>query len=654
MNSEIIKIAYSNHKDGNFDIAEKLYKQILEIDIDNPNILHLLGVLYIQKSQYLFAKKYLKKACSLKPNSPEYLSNLGIVYKKEKQYKKAILQYQKALQLASDNPQITFNYADLLKEANLISDAKKAYLQTIKIAPNFVDAYNDLSVILRNEKKNKEAFELLKRAIKIKPDFAEAYNNLGVLCLDEDDMINEAVYYFEKAVAINKNYIDALINLAKAYYKAHNTKMMIKYLQIALKYKPDSKAAQSHLFGAYAYSVNICPDFVFEQHCKWAQLIQKKKYFNFDYIKKDTEKKLKIGYISPDFRSHSVSCFMYPILKNHDHNSFQIFAYSDTTNQDHITQKLAGFCDKFRDISDLNDDFLYKLIINDKIDILIDLAGHTINNRLHVFAQKPAPVQITYLGYPNTTGLSTIDYRITDNFADPIGMTDKYYSEKLIRLSNIFLCYSPFEDVKSESKPPVYKNGFITFGSFNISRKINTEVIKIWANILKQIPDSCLLLKNVNFDSNYIKDLFYSRFEDFNISRNRIHLFGKISSLKKHFEMYNKIDISLDTFPYNGTTTTFDSLWMGVPVITLKSNVHIGRVGTTILKNLSLHDFIANSYDSYIEKAVELAKNKELIISLKKNIRNIMIKSKLLDGKKFTIELEAVYRQVWKDWCLTK
>jgi protein O-GlcNAc transferase len=362
-------------------------------------------------------------------------------------------------------------------------------------------------------------------------------------------------------------------------------------------------------------------------------------------VKKNFGERLRIGYISGDFRKHSVAYFFEPLLQHHSAHVVETFCYYNNTVVDVTTKRLMVICDHWRSIVDLPDLDVFNLIKNDKIDILVDLSGHTGKNRLLVFAQKPAPIQVTWLGYPNTTGLSAIDYRFTDIIADPIGEADELHSEKLLRLPNGFQCFQGNEKILVGLELPQKSQGYITFGSFNNLSKITPQVIKAWSKILHMVPTSHLLLKS--FQLNYNKNYYLELFKNEGLAEDRIKLHGKLDSTEDHLELYNKIDIGLDPFPYNGATTTCEALWMGVPVITLLGDRHVGRVGASILTNVGLTNFIAQDIDSYIKLTVEMAANTNYLQETRKGLRERMQRAPLCDAHSFASDIETTYKDMW-------
>jgi predicted O-linked N-acetylglucosamine transferase (SPINDLY family) len=291
------------------------------------------------------------------------------------------------------------------------------------------------------------------------------------------------------------------------------------------------------------------------------------------------------------------------------------------------------------------------MVRQDNIDILVDLSGHTGTNRLPVFARKPAPVQVTYLGYPNTTGLSTIDYRLTDAWADPPGKTERWHTETLIRLPHGFLCYRPPNATPAVAPPPVQANGHITFGSFNSLVKTTPAVVACWAHILQQVPDARLVIKNKSFRDPSVCARYQGLFAEHGIAPERLELVGWIDNLNNHLELYHRLDIALDPFPYNGTTTTCEALWMGVPVITLAGHTHAGRVGVSLLSRLDLTDLIAGDPDDYTQRAVRLAQDRATLARLRPRLRPRLQASSLCDGPAFARDVEAAYREMWRGWC---
>jgi predicted O-linked N-acetylglucosamine transferase (SPINDLY family) len=365
------------------------------------------------------------------------------------------------------------------------------------------------------------------------------------------------------------------------------------------------------------------------------------------------DRPLRVGYVSPDLKQHAVGFFLEPILEHHDRNQFHIYCYSGVVTPDRVTQRMQAFGHTWRSIVGVRDEQVAEMIRADGIDILVDLSGHTSGTRLLIFARKPAPVQVAFLGYLNTTGMPTVDYRVTDAWADPPGMTDPFYSERIVRLPRCGWAFHPFEEAPDVADAPAAKNGYITFGSFNKLSKLSPPLIATWAELMKQVPTSRLLLKWSSLADASTRQRFHSLFAAHGISSDRIELAGATASMSDHLASYGRIDLALDTFPYNGATTTCDALWMGVPVVTLAGDTHAGRIGVSLLTAIGLPELIAPSPDQYVQIATDLANDPTRLSHLRQTMRPRVINSPLQDPLTLTRALEAAYRQMWHDWCIS-
>lgn len=422
----------------------------------------------------------------------------------------------------------------------------------------------------------------------------------------------------------------------------------IACLRLAVTAGPENCSIHSNLLMAMNYSERCSQEDIFVESRKWDAL----HHVDCSDAEPNNERpipseysgdsRIRLGFVSSDFRTHSVSYFFEPILKCIDGNKFETFCYSDVTVPDVVTERLKSLSCHWVETSSLEDVAFIEQIRADRIAILIDLAGHTGGNRLRVFSGRAAPIQVTWLGYPNTTGLSTIDYRFTDEIADPAGDSDTLHSEKLLRLKNGFLCYRPLEDSPEIGVSPRLTNGYVTFGSFNNISKMSPGVIAVWARILRKVVNSRLLLKCHNFADHATAERFVGYFADFGITRDRIEVRPVVPDTRGHLAVYNEIDIALDTFPYNGTTTTFEALWMGVPVITLSGDRHAARVGASILARLGLHDLVALSVNEYINLAERLAYNVNRLEKLHSSIRRDLAESCLCNAELFAEEFGTV------------
>jgi len=465
----------------------------------------------------------------------------------------------------------------------------------------------------------------------------------------------EAIDSFSKAKELDPGNIGVLNGLAGAIMKVGRLEEAMDLLREALAVLPYYKVAHSNLLLAYNYLYGAKSTEIFEESKKWAQIHAPE---NLAFTNHDNSlephRKLRIGYISPDFRGHSVTFYFESLLDGHDRNKFEIYGYGNIEKPDQVTERLIDKFDFYRDIYKIDDKEVFELIKSDSIDILVDLAGHTGGHRLYVLGLKPAPIQVSYLGYPNTTGMPQVDYRLTDNIADTPDQ-QKYYTEKLVFLPNGFLCYNPGEMQPTVKSLPMSHEDYITFGCFNNCTKINKAIIKIWIDILNSVPNSRLMLKFFEGLGPEIREYYYDLFAKYGLEKpkDRLILSGWFMP-EQHLELYNSIDIALDTYPYNGTTTTCQALLMGVPVITLTGEHHASRVGLDILSRLDMQFFSAQSPEEYVKKAVALASKPEALTKIRETMRKRLAASPLSNYGLITNDIENAYRKMWHDYCRSK
>lgn len=501
---------------------------------------------------------------------------------------------------------------------------------------------------LREQGNLEAALQCFKMAMSLDAECAEAYNYSAVVYFLKG-MLAEAEACYGRALELRSDYAEALSNMANLLNVQGKISESYNYYSRALEIRPDLVHARSNFLLSMNYNPDVTQEEIYLQSLKWEQC-------HLGRLKAMTRKtskclnrpgKLRIGYVSPDFRTHSVSYFIEPLLRAHDRNKYEIFCYSDVTCPDNVTCRLKAICTEWRDIARMTDYEVISQIIDDEIQILIDMTGHTGKNRLSVFMAKPAPVQVSWLGYPNTTGLSSMDYRLSDKIADPEGESDRWYTERIVRLKHGFLCYAPPIDAPPVVNRPFYKNGFITFGSFNSLPKLSPLLISVWSQILIKVENSSLLLKSRFFTDTSLRENYLNQFSLHGIKRDRIKLLSAEPDTKRHLEKYSEMDIALDTFPYNGTTTTCEALWMGVPVVTICGNRHAGRVGASILHRVGLNALIANDIDAYVDIAISLANDHKYFSKLSRNMRWRVLKSPLCDSGRFAYAVEKEFTDMW-------
>ena len=580
---------------------------------------------------------------------PHY--DLGVLLFNNQQYDEAISNFQKALQ-ANPNLIHAYNYlGNAFQEKKQFDKSISYYEQAIQINPADVTAYMNLGILFLNTNQHGEAREYFSTALQINPNLYQAYDYMGLSLIMENNF-DKAMECYRSSLLINPNSAMTLVRLGYILARQGNLNEAEKVYKHALEVDPNNIDAYEAVAWNMLYNPQHDQRAIFYEHLRIAKKFADplSVFVSPHTNQRIVSRKLRIGYVSPDFKRHPVACFIEPVLSTHNRDNFEVFCYSNVDTQDDITERIKKYADQWRDIREVADEKAVELIRKDRIDILIDLSGHTANNRILLFARKPAPVQVTWIGYPSTTGLSTIDYKIVDHYTDPAGMTERFYSEKLMRLPESLVCYLPDRGSPKVGPVPAFTTGHITFGSFNNFKKVTPQVFEVWSKILNSIPGSCLIMKSKIFSDKttrrYATDMFVQR----GIIENRIILQSADTS-PKHLESYNLVDIGLDTFPFNGLTTTCEAMWMGLPVITLAGTGFAARAGVSLLSNIGLTELIAKTSDEYISIAINLAKDLKRLQSLRVNLRDMMKFSPLCDAKRFTTNLEICYRQMWKKWC---
>jgi predicted O-linked N-acetylglucosamine transferase (SPINDLY family) len=411
----------------------------------------------------------------------------------------------------------------------------------------------------------------------------------------------------------------------------------------ALAQRPLFAGAHSNLLMAMHY-VETDARQIYHEHVKWGRLhgnlAKSARHRNEPVV----NKRLRVGLVSPDFREHSVAFFLEPLVAKHDREQIELICYSGVARPDAVTERFRRYADGWREIRGETDEQVAALIENEQVDVLIDLAGHTSGNRLLVFARKPALVQVSWLGYPDTTGLSAMDWRMTDAIADPPG-AEAFYTEQLMRLGRAAWCYRPgaFPDVGAA-------RGGVTFGSFHTLEKITPRWLGIWCEILAAAPGARLIVKARGLGDKGTMKRFEEAFAERGM-RERLELMPATPTLEEHLRLYGGVDVALDTFPYHGTTTTCEAMWMGVPVVTMRGTTHASRVGASLLSAMGLDELVTGSSEEYVRVAVELAKDEPRRHELRRTLRERMVYSPLMDEERFAREFERALREMWRTWC---
>ena len=645
--SEALQTALTYHQSGQLQQAESIYHQILQENPNHPDALNLSGLIAHQTGNNVKAADLINKAILNNPKNPDYYYNLGIVLSALGKWKDAIQAYRQTLCQKPDYFEALNNLGNILREHGNTENAIKIYNKALTLKPDCAEVWNNLGNVLKEMGQIKNAIENYKKAIQIKPDYAEAWNNLGS-SMFEQNRFKDAIEHYRHALKLKSDYAEAWDNLGGVLEVIGEFKPAIESCRQALKHKPDYVKAFSNLLYLLSYNVLCSPTEILEEHQNWDRIHgEKYKTHAFSHTKsKNPNKRLRIGYVSPDFRKHALSFFFEPILKNHDRSRVEVYCYSHVSKPDGVTERLKKMADEWCSTIEMSNKEVAQKIYGDEIDILIDLAGHTAKNRLVIFTFKPAPVQATYLGYCNTSGLNSMDYWITDTILHPED-TVELAVEEIIRLQRCWICYQPPADAP-EIIPETHADNSITFGSFSNLSKLSNEVVGCWSQLLKDVSDSRLVLKARQLVDPFIQERILTQFAQHGIDSNRITLLPDTPS---YMDEYNKIDIALDTFPRTGGVTTADALWMGVPVITLAGQRYIERQGASILNAINLDELITSTPEEYIIRAATLAKDYKRRVELKASLRERMTQSPLCNGRDMAQALEITYRKMWHTWC---
>ncbi|MBD3320462.1 MAG: tetratricopeptide repeat protein [Chitinivibrionales bacterium] len=591
---------------------------------------------------------HFREAVRIKPDLAEAHNNLGLALFQTGKNDEAIDHFHKALLIRPTFAEIFCNLGKALEKKGQYKEAEAHFLRALSFNRTSVNVLIDLGNLYARMKKFKKARDAFFSALKYKPDCTDAYYGLGTL-MREWNYLDEAASCFTKALQHNPRSVMALCNYGETLQESGLVDKAESLYDRALDVDPGCDVAMGNKIYCMNYNPRYSPGEIFRAHVTWAKTFARPPAVAPRFANdRSPERRLRIGYVSPDFCSHPASYFFQPLFTCRDSGCCELFCYAVLTRKDSRTAFFKSHADCFRDISALSNKQFAATVQSDKIDILVDLAGHTAGNRLRAIALKPAPVLISFLGYPNTTGMSSIDYRFTDALADPPG-SDGLFTETLVRLDRGFCCYAPPENAPRISPLPAIENGYITFGSTHSLARLNPDVLSLWAELLKAVPGSRLyILRNSLSESAQAR--FRDSFEHRGIAASRILLRKKIPE-GGHLAAYHSIDIALDTFPWSGHTTACEALWMGVPVTTLTGNRHAGRMVASVLTRIGLKELNAKSPGDYIRIARELAENKDRLNRLRHTLRDSLAGSPLCDGQSFTREIEQEYRAMWRRWC---
>jgi predicted O-linked N-acetylglucosamine transferase (SPINDLY family) len=648
-----LNIAVQHHQSGRLDVAEALYREILSIQPSNPDALHLLGVLTHQRGHHDEAVELIERAIAANPSgAAAYRGNLAAALRALGRFGEAVVACRAAAAASPRDPQAHNNLGVALKDAGQFNDAATAYRRAIVLKPDYAEAHYNLGIVLVELGQTSDAIASYRQALAHRPDMAKAANNLGE-ALRISRRLDEALEAFRRAIAIAPQHAAAHNNLGIVLGDTGELDAAVAACRRALAIKPDFAEAHSNLVLAMHYHPAFDSAQILDESKRWNErhgsktMSDERGTMNGATVHRSSfiGHRLRIGYISPDFRDHVVGRNILPLLREHDHEHFEIFCYASVRRADAITAEFRSYADHWRDIRRASDDDAAAIIREDHLDILVDLALHTTGNRLLVMARKPSPIQACFAGYPGGTGLRAMDYRMSDPHLDPPGQTEGDYVEKTVRLPNCFWCYDPVAmDCEIDPGPlPALSNGYITFGCLNNFRKVSAQTLALWAAAMQAVPNARLLLHVPAVESPRQSTL--SILKGHGIDSSRLE-FVDPQPRTDYFQTYRRIDIALDTLPYNGHTTSLDALWMGVPVLTLAGRTVVGRAGVSQLTNLGMIDWIARAPEQFANRAVTAAGDLQALAELRAGLRERMRGSPLCDAARFARNIEAVYRSM--------
>ena len=551
------------------------------------------------------------------------------------------------------------SFQQLFELGNKMSGGKKwkeavDYLtQAIELQPRHEWALNNKGFCLIQLEQYELAIETLKRAVAVNPDNAMAHANL-VAAMNRAELKYESIPHRRRLTQLKPEVFDHAFDLANTLQGVGHIPESLFYYRRALGISIQRKAAISNYLLALNYSDEETVEFVSMEHFRLAQQWPgPRRDAGSSPQSRQPNRKLRIGYLSCDFSNHPVGKAMAPLLGAHDRDRYEIYSYSDGTADDRWTQMVRGHSSVFHEVARMSDQELERLILEHQIDILVEVTGHTGGrNRLGVLAKGAAPIQVSFLGYPNTTGHHALDYRITDAYCDPPGLTEHLHTERIVRLKNGFICFAPPDNLPQPIPSAVAENGHVTFGSFNKPTKVSNSAFSTWAAILKRVPGSRLRIKyGGSFKSQALRDRWCEVLAAKGVDPGRLEFLDPVPSLVDHFRTLGSADIALDPFPYQGTTTTLETLSMGVPVISLEGGNYCRRASSALVRRLGFDKLVATSTDEYVEIAAALAHDPERLATLRPLLRQAFLDSEICNLKAYAAELEGTYRRFWLDWC---
>jgi predicted O-linked N-acetylglucosamine transferase (SPINDLY family) len=633
---------------GRQEEAEAGYRQALRVRPDFALAHNNLGLLLAEEGRYQEALASIGEALRLQPDFVDAHEGRGNAHMALGQWREAEASYRSALRLRPDQATLHNGLGVALARQRRFADADAAFRAALGLRPDSADFVNNLGSTLAEQDRFTEAEACYQEALRRAPENHETHYNRGRNFAAQSKR-DEARACYENAIRIKADYGDAIHNLGVISSEQGYLDRAADCYRKALALRPDDQVIRSSLLLLSHYFADYDPEATFAEHLAWGQQVEEKvsaQRLSPSRVR-DPQRRLRIGYVSGDFHTHVMGRYSEAVIAAHDRGQVEVFCYANLHKEDEYSRRIRAAADHWRSVPELPDLHLAELILADEIDILVDLAGHTGSNRLRVFALKPAPVQVTHCGYPDTTGLAAIDYRLTDPHCDPPGQTERWYREKVVHLPETHWCYAPPPHTPEVGPLPAREPGLVTFASFNNPAKITESMIGVWAKILSELPQSRLVVQTGVGRAGDERVL--SVFAAHGIAGERVRFLGREGG-EAYFRLYHDVDICLDTYPYAGCNITADALWMGVPVVTRAGPTCVTRLGLSAIVLAGLADLVTHTPEAYVQAAVRLAQDLPRLRELRGQLRE-RVRSTLGNVPRFTRQLEAVYRQMWKAYC---
>lgn len=645
----LIEQALKHHSAGRLKEAEALYARARAAAPGNFDALHLSGTLALQQARHADAAALLRRALRLSPSSAPCEMRLGVALAALGD-RTAALGHLKASAARDPGIPETWCHLGLLQRAlGQAAQARASLERSVAVKPDYAEALEHLGGLVSAAAGFEAAVPILRRVALLRPDDPKALANLGI-ALAQAGGQEEALGLLGRALELDPSSALALTGRAFVLQEQYRIGEAVEAYGSAIRHNPANPEARSCRLLALHYLDGISRAELHAEHAAFGAALPEAPRPAFAAAP-DPRRRLRVGFLSPDLRAHSVAYFLEPLLAHLDPGQFEVVLYHDHARVDAVSERLRARASLWRHVAGLPHDAVETAVRADAPDIMVDLAGHTGHNRLPLFARRLAPVQVTYLGYPDTTGLREMDFRLVDSITDPEGDADPYHAEKLLRFAPTAWCYAPPEAAPAPERIP---GGPLVFGCFNNFSKVSDATLQCWASVLAAVPDAVLLLKGHGLDAPAAAERLRLRFTAAGINAGRVKLEGRTPGLAAHLACYGRVDIALDTFPYHGTTTTCEALWMGVPVVTRVGDRHASRVGASLLCAAGHPEWAARDADEYVRIAAALARDADLRAALRASLRDDLRRGPLLDHAGQAARFGAALRTAWRSWCAGK